>query len=496
MNKKTYPFKNAAILLTSLLLCQAHGVGTWREQVPRLLPFTKASKLEKLEQQKRKELTQTLDFMSDRELVILDLELGSKFYGADTVKEMKELVGKEINDRIFDESIYNNGRGEFLQILDTSLKARLDSILKNPETSPHFFEFFEDAVRKNYRREYRNILKEFFLANFEEIMALESSPEQLRTLNNAIYSFDVSIKILQETLDRTESADQFLAAFDANAIFYPDHKDQKALKRFFTANAEKLEQLLSAEQVELIHFFTDNMPRDFYERAIINETHNATKAWNYLRKALLMMSKGEGDGAKFFITFLQTWPRYLTLVSEKTGNNLLHLVATYGDTEDATKIADFLLNAGLELEAQNKRGETALFIIGKENIFSTLFDYLKKKGANTNVTDLKGNTMLHFISNAHYPSVSKIKKAIKYGISPYQKNHKGLSPLMLHKDNLIDRTEEIEKLWRRYVQEKDEALTDDLDLVPAGRGREKMPSKMFQCHDFFSVLFKRKKVDW
>ena len=517
MNRNQSPFKNALILCLSVFFSvQTHGTGKWREWASRfLLPFTTTAKTYKLEKKQRKEFIKSLNSMNDHQLTALDSELKSDFQGIGTIEEMKELTKKEIYARIT-----QNEQGDILQILDLSLKAHLSGTLNSEKMAPHFFKIFQDAAKGNPPRAYRNILKEFFFVYVKEIMALGPNPAEIGILNGAIYSFDASMRILQESLDRASSANEFLSAFDAVAIPAPNRKNNEALNHFFAANAKKLGKLLSAEQAELMDSYINRTsPHDAKEATIKirSETPNARNAWKYLRdiispipnpframRRMLKENKGPADiqrgRARLFINFLKTWPEYLTLVDEKTGDNLLHMAIRHGKSETSREIGDFLLNAGLELEAKNKAGETALFIIGKKDITSPLFDYLKEKGAKTNATDFNGNTILHTIANQnpiYFPHTGKaIEKAIDSGISPYQKNHKGENFFMLSKGKSLSNyndPEEIKSFWRRYVEENSEIPVDDLRLELIGREGEQKVSKASQCLRFVLALFKRKK---
>ena len=453
--------------------------------------------------------------MNTHELVALDSELKNESHDIDTIEEMKQLARKEIYARIA-----QNERDEILEILAQSLKARLGSVLNNEETAPYFFEILQDAAKGNPPRAYRNILKEFFLAHTDAIMALDSHPEQFRILNSAIYSISVSIKILQETLDKASSADKFLAAFDASTVLPPTRAYQNALKKFFTANTEKLEKLLSTEQIEVIDFYINRvLSNDAKEMAMKgqNATSTTKNTWVYIRYAIEIeqYTYKKGIGAHLLINFLKTWPQYLDFVDQGTGDNLLHLVAKYGGRKTSKEIGAFLLNAGLELEAQNKVGETALFIIGKRDMFSPLFDYLKEQGAKINATDLNGNTILHHLLYQGFPPSPHIEKAIGFGISPYQKNNEGLTPIMLSEKDLLDhpgrqyhyypksphgnpyygRTEKMKRFWQQYGEENDDIPIDDSLHLPPVAEKEEVPTKASRCYNFVLALLKHHEGD-
>ena len=181
--------------------------------------------------------------------------------------------------------------------------------------------------------------------------------------------------------------------------------------------------------------------------------------WGDLRRTMTRATTfvpGNRDEEGIFINFLKAYPQYLDLVDEKTGDNLLHMVARLGNRITSIRVAEFLLKAGLELETQNESGYTALFLAGLRDIDSPLFQYFKEQGGNIHATNSMGDNLLHFLvlsAPHHYPNFTyRIEKAIKLGISPYQKNAKGLSPVMLaKKENRVPNlAEDIQRLWRRY----------------------------------------------
>ena len=494
------PPVNALILCLSILFSvQTHGAGKWREKISRHLPWSAAFKVKKLEQkekQHREQLIKKVNSMNNHQLAVLDLELKST-YDIKTVEEMKELAREEVYARIVQDE-----QGEILQVVNLSLKERLGSILNNPATASRFFETLQDVAKGNPPGVYRNILKEFFFANVREIMALEPGPEEMGILNQAIYSIDVSIRILQETLDRAESADTFLAAFDASTILAPNKRYQKSLQNFFAANKEKLEKLLSAEQAEVMDFTIDKIAAlDAGEKIIKDpsEISNAENVWRYIQKTIEMEPGPEQkrDGAKLLINFLKTWPQYLEF--KQYGDNLLHKLAYRGNRATSRQIGAFLLEAGLELEAKNKEGLTALFIIGERDITSPLFDYLKEQGANLHATNSLGSTILHrLVYNQDLPPSPEIEKAIGLGLSPYQKNSKGFSPIDFstygHNKNYSReygyRDEKMKMFWQQYIEENNDIPIDDSLRLPPVVEKEEVPTKMSRCLQLVAGVFK------
>ena len=190
-----------------LFSVQIHGAGKWRERIYRFLPFI-APKAYKLEKREKARLEKRMTSLSDRELVVLDLELSGQagdIGDIGTIEKMARATKQEIYRRI---SV--DGQSEILEMLAPTLTARLDNILSDEKTAPQFFEIFQNATRGNPPKEYKNILKEFFFAHTEKIMALEPTQKQFGEIGKVIFSADASIRTLQEVLYRGKSTDAFL----------------------------------------------------------------------------------------------------------------------------------------------------------------------------------------------------------------------------------------------------------------------------------------------
>ena len=268
--------KSIVVLYICLLFsAQTHGAGKWRERIYRFLPFT-APKAYKLEKREKARLEKTVTSLSDRELVVLDLELKKHTDGIGTIEKMAQATKQEIYRRIL-----QNGQSEILETLAPSLTAWLDNILNNEETAPQFFEIFQQAARGDLPEKYRDILQEFLLANSEKVMALEPTRKQLKGLSKATHSSETLIKILQEVLNEEKSADEFFDTFDSLAWSFPGKSYRKALNQFFAGNAETIKKLpFSPKQVKRITKYI-----------------NKPETWIILLEGAL--ERAEGDADKF-----------------------------------------------------------------------------------------------------------------------------------------------------------------------------------------------------
>ena len=230
--------KNMALFCICLLFSvQTYGAGKWRERIYRFLPFI-APKAYKLEKREKARLDKTVTSLSDRELLALDTELKNNTEGINTLEQMRQRAKQEIHRRIL-----QNGQNEILEASVPPLTTWPNNLLNNEKTAPQFFEFFQNAARSYLPEKYKDILRDFILANGKKIMALNPTHEQLKVLSKAIRSFDFPINILQETLDGGKNARQFLTAFDTIAWPSPSDEYRKALDTFFKDNAGAIAEL-------------------------------------------------------------------------------------------------------------------------------------------------------------------------------------------------------------------------------------------------------------
>ena len=272
--------KNTVIVcLITLFSMQTHGAGKLRERMSHLLPFI-APKTYKWEKKKKAQLTKMMTSLSDLELVVLDMELKGHADNIDIMDEMALMVREEIYGRVF-----QNGRASFLEILNPAWKTQLDSILNDPKKTPHSFETLQNFTQKDPLKKYRNILEEFFFANTKDIVAVDSTSKQFKNIKKAIYTTDISTKILQEMLNKGRSTEDFFATFSIVALPNPSQAYRQALNRFFIDNTEDIVELnFSPEQIERI---------DHYVRIV-------DTGIMFLKLAL---KKAEGDADRFFAVF-------------------------------------------------------------------------------------------------------------------------------------------------------------------------------------------------
>ena len=267
--------KNIFTLCFFLLFsAQTHGAGKWRERFSRFLPFV-APKARKLEKNRKTQLAKMATSLSDLELAVLDLELKGHADDIEIVDEMALMVREEIYRRI--------GKGEhanFLEILNPAWKTQLDSILNDSKTALDSFGRLQNFTQKDPLREYRNILDKFFFANTKDIVAFNPTSKQSKNIKKAIYTTDVSTKILQEMLNRGRNAEDFFATFNIMALPSPPNKYQNTLDNFFTKNAEGIGELsLSPEQIEHISRYIERIPTliAFLKQGLEHSEGNADK---------------------------------------------------------------------------------------------------------------------------------------------------------------------------------------------------------------------------
>ena len=107
------------------------------------------------------------------------------------------------------------------------------------------------------------------------------------------------------------------------------------------------------------------------------------------------------------------------------GSSLLHKAAMVGDIETAR----LLLNAGADINLQDKFGKTALYIACS---YPEMLIYLVSRNANINIPNIEGNTALHLIAadrdyhHLYRPMLAK-------GGDESLKNNKNETPVKIYK---------------------------------------------------------------
>ena len=178
-------------------------------------------------------------------------------------------------------------------------------------------------------------------------------------------------------------------------------------------------------------------------------------------------------------------------VKDNEGNTVLHKKAAeqYGD--NPTAYLDFLIKSGATLEARNDKGHTPLlYAIAQEgsmqsikhlidsearidarthsgesalhiatsvayrfDYFKELIDMLIQKGLDINLTDNKGDTVLHAIARKSWESEEVIKFLVEQKHANLNiKNHDGLTPLELAKKCNSQSAECFEELEKQQSQ--------------------------------------------
>lgn len=121
-----------------------------------------------------------------------------------------------------------------------------------------------------------------------------------------------------------------------------------------------------------------------------------------------------------------------------SGMTALHYAVYCGRWEATIKK---LLAAGIDINALDKKGQTALFYIVRGGALSDpqkkVFELLLAKKINLNIADKKyGNTVLHNAAKGY--NVNVVKKLVENGASLNIKNKKGQTPLDLAKNKKVN----------------------------------------------------------
>jgi uncharacterized protein len=131
-------------------------------------------------------------------------------------------------------------------------------------------------------------------------------------------------------------------------------------------------------------------------------------------------------------------------------NNALHQACKYNDIG----MIRIILSYDININEVNDKGRSPLFLIGNDEIIKLLLD----NGADINIQDYKGNTVLHDAVKLKLFNLTKV--LLSYGVDPLIRNNKGLIARDLinqwdiedfnDEDNLMDITSKFEMLIAPY----------------------------------------------
>lgn len=133
------------------------------------------------------------------------------------------------------------------------------------------------------------------------------------------------------------------------------------------------------------------------------------------------------------------------LNSQFFGETALNYALGYSET-----IANFLIKAGANVNAQDSTGKKAALHVGakykKPNIITTLL----KAGANLNVQDEEGLTPLHYAVRGAYSETESLKILLEAGANPNIKNKVGETPLAYAYENSGTNGDAVKSLLNKY----------------------------------------------
>lgn len=121
---------------------------------------------------------------------------------------------------------------------------------------------------------------------------------------------------------------------------------------------------------------------------------------------------------------------------DEYGRSKLHYAANYG----AIHLVEFLLDEGVDINAQDINGWTALHFSAKNNYFE-IIDVLLENKANPNLCDKQGNSPLWLAVINAEGKYAGVKSLLRNKADPYHKNNHGRSPISIAnpiKTELVD----------------------------------------------------------
>lgn len=126
---------------------------------------------------------------------------------------------------------------------------------------------------------------------------------------------------------------------------------------------------------------------------------------------------------------------------DETYNGLPLFNAALLNNDDGWRMVDYLLECGVDVNAKNKKGNTALYELYDGEYWGSGYGLIQR-GADVNIKNRGGKTILHLMVEECNPQ--RVRFLMKAGANPLIKNRKGDTPIILAK-KLLDKEEDLEK---------------------------------------------------
>ena len=309
--------KNTVILcLFTLLSTQTHGAGELRKRIFRPFSVAKTHQSKEQREKQLAEMVTSLsnlelivfhlelrDHIDDietlEEVAQLTRKEISRRIGKDEQSEILEMLASSLTERLDNilhnpvmepyffkvfqdaarEDLPESYRGILQEFLSTNIEAimaldptpkQLKGLIRVGHSTDasikilqkaldegdayKFLTIFDAIAIPSPSDEYRDALDKLFVENAGMIGELPLSHKQIKLINEYIQRVGVGIMLLEMGLKQAQgNAQQFFAAFNAIAVPSPNEDYQLALSKFFTDNAETIEELpLYPKQVKRI----------------------------------------------------------------------------------------------------------------------------------------------------------------------------------------------------------------------------------------------------
>ncbi len=112
-------------------------------------------------------------------------------------------------------------------------------------------------------------------------------------------------------------------------------------------------------------------------------------------------------------------------VLNEYGQSLLHEAVAYKQVD----LAEDLLNKGINVNIQDRKGQTVLHFIGFHTTNTALAEAIINKGGRLDLKDLHGNIPLWYAVINSKGNYDLIRLLIKHGSDPLSKNKSGRTPV-------------------------------------------------------------------
>lgn len=166
-----------------------------------------------------------------------------------------------------------------------------------------------------------------------------------------------------------------------------------------------------------------------YQACTVLQTAQAKEQLKLQKDLLLLCGRQNADEWSFALLCNQGADLYFTYPYEGGRTVMPFMVALINNS----KVAAYLIKAGIDINYPNKKGITPLMMVAEYNNIMSTELLVKNPDLLINQQDNQGNTALHYLLNTKMPHMQILQLLLKHGANPHIANKDGITPLDLAK---------------------------------------------------------------